>query len=109
MYWLVKSFALYLQPQNWSCGRVARQSSAKAPTAVRIRSGPLLKGYHTIAFFVGVDGIKFLYFKSYKVMVLISKIKFLRSDTFTLQKMPKTTVALLKTSCYGKRKTTKRK
>ena len=23
-----------------SCGRVARQSSAKAPTAVRIRSGP---------------------------------------------------------------------
>lgn len=25
-----------------SCGRVARQSSAKAPTAVRIRSGPPL-------------------------------------------------------------------
>ena len=29
-----------------SCGRVARQSSAKASTAVRIRSGPLLKGSH---------------------------------------------------------------
>lgn len=27
-----------------SCGRVARQSSAKAPTAVRIRSGPQKKG-----------------------------------------------------------------
>src|SRR5215204_3884842 len=27
-----------------SCGRVARLSSAKAPTAVRIRSGPLGKG-----------------------------------------------------------------
>lgn len=26
--------------RNWSCGRVARQSSAKASTAVRIRSGP---------------------------------------------------------------------
>ena len=29
--------------QNWSCGRVARQSSAKASTAVRIRSGPPLQ------------------------------------------------------------------
>jgi hypothetical protein len=28
---------------KWSCGRVARQSSAKAPTAVRIRSGPQLR------------------------------------------------------------------
>ena len=27
--------------QKRSCGRVVRQSSAKAPTAVRIRSGPL--------------------------------------------------------------------
>jgi len=28
---------------EWSCGRAARQSSAKACTAVRIRSGPLQK------------------------------------------------------------------
>ena len=26
----------------WSCGRVARLSSAKAATAVRIRTGPLI-------------------------------------------------------------------
>ena len=31
-------------PLKRSCGRVARQSSAKAPTAVRIRSGPRKKG-----------------------------------------------------------------
>ena len=30
---------------NWSCSRVVRQSSAKASTPVRIRSGPLKKNY----------------------------------------------------------------
>jgi hypothetical protein len=30
-----------IQSIRWSCGRVARQSSAKASTAVRIRSRPL--------------------------------------------------------------------
>jgi hypothetical protein len=34
-------FPLFLRLIIWSCGRVARQSSAKASTAVRIRSGPL--------------------------------------------------------------------
>ena len=48
-----------------SCGRVARQSSAKAPTAVRIRSGPRKKGIigKVIPFFNGkkkrpVQGVK---------------------------------------------------
>jgi hypothetical protein len=35
----------------WSCGRVARQSSAKASTAVRIRSGPPSEGTKSFAFF----------------------------------------------------------
>ncbi len=34
-----------------SCGRVARQSSAKASTAVRIRSGPQSEGNKTLRFF----------------------------------------------------------
>ena len=34
-----------------SCGRVARQSSAKASTAVRIRSGPPSEGNKTLRFF----------------------------------------------------------
>ena len=38
-------------PDIWSCGRVARQSSAKASTAVRIRSGPPGEGTKTFAFF----------------------------------------------------------
>ena len=31
---------IVIRKLKWSCGRVARQSSAKASTAVRIRSGP---------------------------------------------------------------------
>ncbi len=38
-------------PDNWSCGRVARQSSAKASTAVRIRSGPQREGKPPSLFF----------------------------------------------------------
>ena len=38
---MYQSFTLFLQPQSkGSCGRVARQRSAKPFTAVRIRSGP---------------------------------------------------------------------
>lgn len=33
---------------KWSRGRVVRQSSAKASTAVRIRSGPLIKNGYII-------------------------------------------------------------
>ncbi|MEY2834746.1 MAG: hypothetical protein RLZZ557_408 [Bacteroidota bacterium] len=36
---------------QWSCGRVARQSSAKASTAVRIRSGPPGEGKTPSLFF----------------------------------------------------------
>ena len=38
-------------PDVWSCGRVARQSSAKASTAVRIRSGPQREGKTPSLFF----------------------------------------------------------
>jgi hypothetical protein len=31
---------IFCDQKRWSCGRVARLSSAKAATAVRIRSGP---------------------------------------------------------------------
>lgn len=39
--------------KKWSCGRVARQSSAKAPTPVRIWSGPRkIKSSVKVAFFI---------------------------------------------------------
>ncbi len=40
-----KVLALQLVKKEWSRGRVARQSSAKASTAVRIRSRPQLKPF----------------------------------------------------------------
>ncbi len=43
--------------KKWSCGRVARQSSAKASTAVRIRSGPQKKELKiSIPFFMYLFG-----------------------------------------------------
>ena len=36
-----RGFELPLRAPKWRCGREARQSSAKAPTAVRVRSAPL--------------------------------------------------------------------
>lgn len=44
-----KSF-LNLHTIKWSCGRVARQRSAKPFTAVRIRSGPQKFTPHTWGF-----------------------------------------------------------
>ncbi len=57
---------LYFCTPKWSCGRVARQSSAKASTAVRIRSGPpkIQKSTSKGCFFVYLFLIRFCFFST---------------------------------------------